>query len=100
MGMSSSGKTGLGTSTSNVYQVSVSNPIPAQPPTRLSHSSAFVASFLAYGFGQALTDWFRRDTDRLSAPYRPLSGSIQTKIQDYLTRCVRFATSPGTIRLR
>jgi 4-hydroxybenzoate polyprenyltransferase len=28
--------------------------------------------FLAYGFGQALTDCFQLDTDRLSAPYRPL----------------------------
>jgi 4-hydroxybenzoate polyprenyltransferase len=28
--------------------------------------------FLAYGFGQALTDCFQLDTDMLSAPYRPL----------------------------
>jgi 4-hydroxybenzoate polyprenyltransferase len=28
--------------------------------------------FLAYGFGQALTDCFQMDTDALSAPYRPL----------------------------
>jgi 4-hydroxybenzoate polyprenyltransferase len=28
--------------------------------------------FLTYGFGQALTDCFQLDTDRLSAPYRPL----------------------------
>lgn len=28
--------------------------------------------FLSYGFGQALTDCFQLDTDRLSAPYRPL----------------------------
>jgi len=27
---------------------------------------------LSYGFGQALTDCFQQDTDRLSAPYRPL----------------------------
>ncbi len=31
-----------------------------------------VVFFLAYGFGQALTDCFQTDTDRLSAPYRPL----------------------------
>jgi 4-hydroxybenzoate polyprenyltransferase len=31
-----------------------------------------VAFFLAYGFGQALTDCFQLDTDSLSAPYRPL----------------------------
>ncbi len=30
------------------------------------------AFFLAYGFGQALTDCFQLDTDTLSAPYRPL----------------------------
>lgn len=36
-----------------------------------------LASFLAYGFGQALTDCFQVDTDRLSAPYRPLTrGAI------------------------
>lgn len=36
-----------------------------------------VASFLSYGFGQALTDCFQQDTDRLSAPYRPLvQGTI------------------------
>jgi 4-hydroxybenzoate polyprenyltransferase len=34
--------------------------------------------FLAYGFGQALTDCFQVDTDALSAPYRPLvRGTVQ-----------------------
>jgi 4-hydroxybenzoate polyprenyltransferase len=34
--------------------------------------------FLAYGFGQALTDCFQMDTDALSAPYRPLvRGSVR-----------------------
>ncbi len=32
----------------------------------------FLASFLSYGFGQALTDCFQIDTDTLSSPYRPL----------------------------
>lgn len=36
----------------------------------------FVAFFLAYGFGQALTDCFQTDTDRLSAPERPLSKGL------------------------
>jgi len=37
-----------------------------------------VVCFLAYGFGQALTDCFQLDTDSLSAPYRPLvRGSIR-----------------------
>jgi 4-hydroxybenzoate polyprenyltransferase len=31
------------------------------------------ASFLTYGFGQALTDCFQVDTDAISAPYRPLT---------------------------
>lgn len=37
---------------------------------------AFFVFFLGYGFGQALTDCFQTDTDRLSAPYRPLSKGI------------------------
>jgi geranylgeranylglycerol-phosphate geranylgeranyltransferase len=32
--------------------------------------------FLSYGFGQAFTDCFQVDTDRISAPYRPLSQDI------------------------
>ena len=40
----------------------------------------FLASFLSYGFGQALTDCFQTDTDSLSSPYRPLvRGLITTK---------------------
>lgn len=35
-------------------------------------AAVFVASFLSYGFGQALTDCFQTDTDAISAPYRPL----------------------------
>src|SRR5687768_3336734 len=37
---------------------------------------AFIPLFLGYGFGQALTDCFQTDTDKLSAPYRPLSREI------------------------
>lgn len=37
---------------------------------------AFIPFFLGYGFGQALTDCFQTDTDKLSAPYRPLSKGI------------------------
>ena len=41
---------------------------------------AFIPFFLGYGFGQALTDCFQTDTDRLSAPYRPLSrGELSVK---------------------
>ncbi len=35
-----------------------------------------IVFFLGYGFGQALTDCFQTDTDKLSAPYRPLSKGI------------------------
>jgi len=42
----------------------------APPPA--AFAAAFVAFFLCYGLGQALTDVFQRDTDALSAPYRPL----------------------------
>lgn len=41
----------------------------------------FTASFLSYGFGQALTDCFQVDTDSLSAPYRPLTQGIISKKQ-------------------
>ncbi|MFZ4545500.1 MAG: UbiA family prenyltransferase [Saprospiraceae bacterium] len=36
----------------------------------------FVPFFLGYGFGQALTDCFQTDTDKISSPYRPLSQGI------------------------
>ncbi len=35
-----------------------------------------IVFFLAYGFGQALTDCFQTDTDALSAPYRPLVQGV------------------------
>jgi 4-hydroxybenzoate polyprenyltransferase len=41
----------------------------------------FFASFLSYGFGQALTDVFQTDTDSISSPYRPLTQGLITKIQ-------------------
>src|SRR5829696_1653666 len=44
--------------------------------TSLWKMLAFIPFFLGYGFGQALTDCFQTDTDKLSAPYRPLSRGI------------------------
>jgi len=41
----------------------------------------FAASFLSYGFGQALTDCFQVDTDSFSAPYRPLTRGAVSKRQ-------------------
>lgn len=39
------------------------------------------ASFLSYGFGQALTDCFQTDTDSISSPYRPLTQGLISKRQ-------------------
>jgi 4-hydroxybenzoate polyprenyltransferase len=39
----------------------------------------FLASFLSYGFGQALTDCFQTDTDSISSPYRPLTQNLVSK---------------------
>jgi 4-hydroxybenzoate polyprenyltransferase len=39
-----------------------------------------IVFFLAYGFGQALTDCFQTDTDALSASYRPLvQGTVRAR---------------------
>lgn len=38
-----------------------------------------LASFLSYGFGQALTDCFQTDTDSISSPYRPLTQGVVSK---------------------
>lgn len=45
---------------------------PEQNITLTVFLMAFIPFFLAYGFGQALTDCFQIDTDTISAPYRPL----------------------------
>jgi 4-hydroxybenzoate polyprenyltransferase len=50
-----------------------------------------IASFLSYGFGQALTDCFQTDTDRISSPYRPLTQGIITRVQ------VLSVTIPGLL---
>ena len=43
-------------------------------------AAAMLPFYLLYGFGQALTDCFQQDTDRLSAPYRPLvAGRISRR---------------------
>ena len=39
------------------------------------------ASFLSYGFGQALTDCFQIDTDSISSPYRPLTQGIVSRTE-------------------
>lgn len=47
--------------------------------------AAFVAFFLTYGLGQAMTDVFQTDTDALSSPYRPLVRGEITKRSVFLT---------------
>lgn len=39
---------------------------------------AFLAFFFSYGFGQALTDCYQTDTDKISSPYRPLCQGLLT----------------------
>ena len=48
----------------------------------------FLASFLSYGFGQALTDCFQIDTDSLSSPYRPLTQGIVNRNHFLIISCV------------
>jgi len=45
----------------------------------LNATLIILASFLAYGCGQALTDCFQIDTDSISSPYRPLTQGIVSK---------------------
>lgn len=44
-----------------------------------NYSLVFIAVFLGYGFGQALTDCFQIDTDSISSPYRPLVRGVISK---------------------
>lgn len=51
----------------------------APPLNLISTASIIAASFLSYGFGQALTDCFQTDTDSISSPYRPLTQGVVSK---------------------
>jgi 4-hydroxybenzoate polyprenyltransferase len=57
---------------------------------------AFIPFFLGYGFGQALTDCFQTDTDKISAPYRPLSKGI-ISVRAVLTVSLVGLTCSGII---
>jgi len=48
----------------------------------------FIPFFLGYGFGQALTDCFQIDTDKISSPYRPMSQGIVSVKSVLLTSIV------------
>jgi 4-hydroxybenzoate polyprenyltransferase len=62
-------------------------PLPAAPL-----AAAFAAFFLSYGLGQALTDVSQRDTDALSAPYRPL---VRGELSAAAVACVSLAGLAG-----
>ena len=57
---------------------------------------ALIPFFLGYGFGQALTDCFQTDTDKLSAPYRPLSKGI-VSIRSVLVASIIGLLSSGLL---
>ena len=48
----------------------------------------FLAGFLSYGFGQALTDCFQIDTDSISSPYRPLTQGIVNRNYFLIISCL------------
>jgi 4-hydroxybenzoate polyprenyltransferase len=64
-----------------------------------------IASFLSYGFGQALTYCFQTDTDAISAPYRPLTQGMVSTQQILiisvagLTGCVAIFSSYNPLNL-
>lgn len=51
----------------------------ASPLNLINTAAVIAASFLSYGFGQALTDCFQTDTDSISSPYRPLTQGVVSK---------------------
>ena len=57
---------------------------------------AFIPFFFGYGFGQALTDCFQTDTDKISAPYRPLSKGI-VSIRSVLTVSITCLLASGIL---
>ena len=65
----------------------------------------FFASFLSYGFGQALTDVFQIDTDSISSPYRPLTQGVISKTQVFsisiigLIFCISIFSSFNPVNL-
>ena len=55
--------------------------------------AAAIVFFFGYGFGQALTDCFQTDTDKLSAPYRPLSKEIISIRNTLIISCLGLLVS-------
>ena len=60
-------------------------------------SLALAVFCFSYGFGQALTDCFQRDTDRLSAPYRPLVRGRISVAQVLLVSLAGLLASMGVL---
>ena len=65
-------------------------------PSDWKFLTAALLFFLSYGFGQALTDCFQTDTDKLSAPYRPLSRNI-ISVKDVLRVSLFFLVLTGLL---
>jgi 4-hydroxybenzoate polyprenyltransferase len=59
----------------------------------------FAASFLSYGFGQALTDCFQIDTDTISSPYRPLTQKVVSKTAFIITSITGLIFCVGVLSL-
>lgn len=55
--------------------------------------AAAIVFFFGYGFGQALTDCFQTDTDKISAPYRPLSKEIISIRNTVIISCLGLLAS-------
>ena len=70
-----------------------------QDMTPLKSVLIFTASFLSYGFGQALTDVFQTDTDSISSPYRPLTQGIISKTQVLLISLIGLIFCVGVFAI-
>jgi 4-hydroxybenzoate polyprenyltransferase len=67
-----------------------------RPPWSATVLIALVC-FLSYGFGQALTDCFQLDTDRLSSPYRPLVQGTVRRAHVLAVSLTGLAVSGGIV---
>ncbi len=61
--------------------------------------AAFLAFFLSYGFGQALTDCFQMDTDSISSPYRPLVRGLISRLQVLVVSLIGLLACCGVLFL-
>jgi len=74
--------------------MALSNNLDMQKPLAII---LFTAFFLSYGFGQALTDCYQTDTDKISAPYRPLSKGLVSIISVKIVSITGLALVAGVL---